>query len=289
MVRARLHTPSWRQGFARYQCRSAYPGLWDGLVGAWLPALGPTGLTLYDIGGRGNHGTLINMAPAADWVTTGRQGLPHALDFDGVGAFANLGTNVIRGLERFSFCFWYNPAVNPQPAAFAGILHTHYNDFRITACVDDPRALYFRSSDDLGIPNFSTTADVFPLNEWSLVSGTWDGLNYVWYVNGNRDTATTGTPGGTVTSTLPLLMGLYGTSHFQGKLSNLSIHNRVLAPNEIQTLYRDPPALVRCRAMLFPAVTGVPDRYDVVAGLPYVAGSTAGDAYTNGSVAGAVA
>lgn len=66
---SRIVTPSWKQGFARNAAESAYPNCWKGLVGAWVPALGPTGATLYDVSGYGNHGTLTNMDPATDWVT----------------------------------------------------------------------------------------------------------------------------------------------------------------------------------------------------------------------------
>ena len=39
-----------------------YPGLWRGCVGAFNPGLGPTGLSLRDWSGRGNHGTLETSA-----------------------------------------------------------------------------------------------------------------------------------------------------------------------------------------------------------------------------------
>ena len=59
--------PSWKSGFARSAGESANPSLWKGLVGAWVPALGNTGIaTLRDVSGRRNHGTIVNME-AADW------------------------------------------------------------------------------------------------------------------------------------------------------------------------------------------------------------------------------
>ncbi len=70
--------PSW-QDFGTYD-ESAYPQLWDGVVGAWCPSLGPTGLRLHDHSRRNNWGTLSNMDAATDWVVSGGQ---YALDFDG--------------------------------------------------------------------------------------------------------------------------------------------------------------------------------------------------------------
>jgi len=72
--------PSYTQGFARSAAESAYPNLWNGLVGAWIPPLGPTGLTVRDVSGWGNQGTLTDMDPATAWAKTEKG---WALDFDG--------------------------------------------------------------------------------------------------------------------------------------------------------------------------------------------------------------
>jgi hypothetical protein len=71
--------PSYKSGFARSAAESAYPGLWKGMAGAWVPALGNTGDTLHDVTGR-NHGTLTNMDPGTDWVLSEHGPV---LDFDG--------------------------------------------------------------------------------------------------------------------------------------------------------------------------------------------------------------
>jgi hypothetical protein len=52
----------------------------QGLIGAWCPSLGATGFRLLDRSGRGNHGTLTNMASTA-WTTSGGK---VALNFDGL-------------------------------------------------------------------------------------------------------------------------------------------------------------------------------------------------------------
>ena len=72
--------PSW-QDFGTHD-ESAHPQLWDGVVGAWCPSLGPTGLRLHDHSRRNNWGTLTNMDPPTDWVIDGGQ---YAVDFDGAG------------------------------------------------------------------------------------------------------------------------------------------------------------------------------------------------------------
>ena len=84
-----------------------YPGLWRGCVGAWNPGLGPTGLTLRDWSGFGNHGTLTN---GPTWAAS--QG-KYALSFDGTNDYVDYGTGVnIYGLSQFSCSYWVYLASN---------------------------------------------------------------------------------------------------------------------------------------------------------------------------------
>ena len=69
---------SYSNGFAPRDGSPLYPELWRGCVGAWNPGLGPTGLTLRDWSGRGNHVTLAN--GAAFTLQGGKLGVT----FDGV-------------------------------------------------------------------------------------------------------------------------------------------------------------------------------------------------------------
>jgi len=73
--------PSFKQGFARSAGESAAPNLWKGLRAAWVPALGPTGGTLFDVSGNKNSGVLTDMDPATDWITENDN---HVLDMDGL-------------------------------------------------------------------------------------------------------------------------------------------------------------------------------------------------------------
>ncbi len=72
---------SQQTGYARNASESAYPNLWRGLVGWWLPSVNPRGGNrLFDLSPFRNHGTLQNMTND-DWVVSGGAG---SLDFDGV-------------------------------------------------------------------------------------------------------------------------------------------------------------------------------------------------------------
>ena len=91
--------PSW-QDFATHD-ESAYPELWDGVVGAWCPSLGPTGLRLHDHSRRNNWGTLTNMDPPTDWVVSDGQ---YALDFDGTNDYVDCRPIHLAG--DFSISVW---------------------------------------------------------------------------------------------------------------------------------------------------------------------------------------
>lgn len=94
-----LAQPSYKQSFARSAGESAYPKWWQGLQFAPIPALGPTGATLFDVGGKHIHGTLTEMDPATDWIV-GRPGW--GLDLDGSNDWIDFGDNVNLGTSDFT-------------------------------------------------------------------------------------------------------------------------------------------------------------------------------------------
>ena len=100
-----------------------YPGLWRGCVGAWNPGLGPSGLTLRDWSGRGNHGTLTNMDVGSDWVVS--QGR-YALDFDGVNDFVKCSSNTVGniGTGDCTIGVW---AVLPDASVFGAMVNKRQN------------------------------------------------------------------------------------------------------------------------------------------------------------------
>ena len=77
---------SYQSVFSPRDGQPLYPELWRGCVGAWAPLLGPTGLTLRDWSGYGNHGAMTNMDAGTDW--TGLNG-KYLLDFDGSNDFVS--------------------------------------------------------------------------------------------------------------------------------------------------------------------------------------------------------
>ena len=289
MARARLHTPSWRQGFARYRHRSAHPGLWDGLVGGWFPSLGPTGLTLRDISGLGNHGALTNIDPATDWVM-GEKGW--ALDFTSGSSqrIACGNKNSLDLTDRMTLVAWVKP-----DAGGSG-----HNGVVGTPNYQSAYSLYLRNAPGQDVAAHFTTpggaryyvvAGTVTDGQWHQLVSLFDGTTLSLFIDGVK-TGTTNSAG-TARQFDGVYIGYTGNvdppGYFDGQIGPVSIYNRDLTLSERQQLYVDPMALVRRRSMIFPAgVTAVPGPYSVAAGLPYVTGSAAGDAYTSGSAKGDV-
>ena len=117
------YPPSYKTGYAR-NASEALPknrNLFDGLVGAWVPRLGPTGRTLQDVSGNKNHGTLTNMNPASDWVE-GDDGW--GLDFDGFNDYVRVAGNSTLGLADTDFTIslwikWSAVAENDNKGVFS--------------------------------------------------------------------------------------------------------------------------------------------------------------------------
>ncbi len=88
---------------------SAFPHLWGGVVGAWAPCLGPTGLRLHDFSRRANWGTLTNMDAATDWVVDGGQ---YALDLGSTNDYVETSFRRAGGQVQLAFSIWIKRAVD---------------------------------------------------------------------------------------------------------------------------------------------------------------------------------
>jgi len=70
--------------------RHEYSSLRQGLVGAWCPSLGASGLSLLDRSRQGRHGALTNMGGQTFWVPGGGA---LSLQFDGTDDFVTMGNS----------------------------------------------------------------------------------------------------------------------------------------------------------------------------------------------------
>lgn len=236
--------PSW-EDFATHD-ESAFPELWDGVIGAWAPCLGPTGSRLHDMSRRSNWGTLTNMDNATDWVVDGGQ---YALDFDGSNDHVLLTDTNLPALgvaSVFSASVWFylstlpsgRRELMPTPAITAGQfgaqLEVDAGKLRIRADNAGPASYTFADTDDA------------PVGQWVHAAGTWNGVTKTATLYKNGKSVGTADYSGNIASNTTQNRWLWGALEYAsvvyfywpGLLAEATIYNRVLSANEIQQLYQ---------------------------------------------------
>ncbi len=258
MAHARLHIPSWKSGFAHNAAESANPGLWKGLVGLWLPALGPTGLTLRDMSGWGNHGTLTNMDPATDWVTIGKRGLPWALDFDGSNDYVDCGnSSILNPTSELSLIAWV--MWDAMPVVGDDWIISRDDNVLGRSYSFGAASIGGTTEAELQINGAATIRNLGP----SLVANTWyqmvatgnSGEGWQLYLNGTKVASVGWAAPNATTGATNIGRRTYATSkgYSKARIATVTIYLRHLVAFETQQLYADPLAMLRRRVRVFPA------------------------------------
>ena len=246
MIATRSRRPSYRQGFARFAGESAYPHLWRGKIGHWVPTLGTTGTVLRDVSGFSNHLTLTNMAPGTDWVISHSPKVKgYALDFDGSNDHlknTNVAGNIYDpfragGTGVLSLSMWLKRNGNGAKFLLHGASTAAINGW----------AFIFNSSNLIsfatnGVKSYDSSVAITGTG-WEHVACTYDKTFDVrHYHNGAFTNLVTHTAAGT-TSGNQLYVGARSQDlafPFPGQMNDIRIYNRLLTPREIQTLYSFP-------------------------------------------------
>lgn len=235
------------------ECAPEYAGLWEGLVGCWVPQMGPTGTTLLDLSGYGNHGTLTNMDPATDWVP-GPNGW--ALDFDGYN-------DVI----KMPIC---NATQYPLSATAAVYIPDVLRSGAFVKIGYQPQ--YGTSGNGWGIGigdgNWDTNGnELVMLLEWVAWVPTGVDIGTGWrmvtmtvaaggawaaYVDGvvRATGVTTKTPRvPTITSSIGASSdgAVYTSRNYAGEIAGAWVHNRALTASDVARLHADPLCFLRPR------------------------------------------
>jgi hypothetical protein len=207
-----------------------YPGLWRGCVGAWNPGLGPTGLTLRDWSGRGNHGTLTN-GPTYQISSE-----KYSVDFDGVNDYVSISsgfTKLLSANNNHTISMWF--AVD----SFANLPMLFSDNSTATA------ANYFielaATAIYWGTSSFRTYSGI------SLSTGQWYHICVVktgsgdsgdLYLNGVLQSSFTGSIGNTLTASADLQFGIYANVFvpLNGRIDDVMIHHARLSGQQIRQL-----------------------------------------------------
>jgi hypothetical protein len=202
------------------------PPALPGLVGAW-GFEEPSGSTALDSSGAGNNGSLSGPAR-----TTGRYG--GGLSFDGVNDWVVVADAPSLDLTTgMTLEAWVRPAalgstwrtvvIKEQPN------HLAYALYAGTHTGSRPSGHVF-TSDDRQLLGPSA----LPLNTWSHLAMTWDGLTIRMYVNGTQ--VSSGALTGTArTSNSPLRIGgtIVWPEWFNGVIDDVRVYNRALSAAEV--------------------------------------------------------
>jgi len=258
--------PSYHQGFARSPSESQYPNEWEGLIGAWIPSLGPTGDTLYDWSGFDNDGTLTLMDPATDWVIGGNPRLPgYVLDFDGADDSVNAGSPALLDdlfIGGGTLTAWIFPRTLGESdngrildkASSTG----HADGWAFTnRDAANPRIRFARDwSTNLG--EWDSPADSITLNTWQHVAVTYnegsDQNDAVIYIDGQSVGITeNNTPSGSpvTDAAQDFLIGNFSDLRtFDGFIDGVRVYNRELNAAEILSIYQNSLGAFQLRSRL---------------------------------------
>ncbi|HXG19026.1 MAG TPA: LamG-like jellyroll fold domain-containing protein [Methylomirabilota bacterium] len=198
----------------------------SGLVAAYAFNEGAGGTTA-DASGNGNTGTLTGPA----WAAQGKYG--SALSFNGASFVTVNDSPTLDLTNGMTLEAWVYPTVTPTNWSTAvmkeqpgGLVYTLYAGAPTTR----PNVYIFTSGEQ-GVAGPAA----LPLNTWSHLAGTYDGVTLRLYVNGTQ-VASQGVSGNLVTSSGAVRIGgnsVWG-EYFQGLIDEVRIYNRALTGSEIQ-------------------------------------------------------
>ena len=202
--------------------------LTDGLVGAWVPSLGPTAGILLDRSAYSNHGTLTNMDPATDWQASGGW----CLDFDGSNDFVSVGDHEWSA-TRNTISLWVRPsATGANQYLFDGSTSGSFG-LGVSIRIMNTRQVRYWSYD--ANYNVTTTATVSAGN-WYHLAGSFDGATSRMWINGVLAGSTTGDSLNSVTGPYRIGSSQVLGGPTNGKIDDVRFFQRALTPAEIKTL-----------------------------------------------------
>jgi len=207
-----------------------------GVAADWLFYNG-TGDKLLDFSGYGNHGDFVN---DPTWTDEGIASW--ALDFDGADDFVDIGdpdSLNASNLGTFTMNAWAYPEVTD--GTFDMVIRKELEYAIVNSETDNWEFWIFDS--DAGawrdIVGSAVTAD-----EWTMVTGVWDGTNQELYLDGSLDASNT--PSVTLNSTTNSLgIGATGSGGYpwNGMLGEVRIYSRALSESEVKNHYEETRAL----------------------------------------------
>jgi hypothetical protein len=227
--------------------------LTDGLIGAWVPALGSTAGVLLDRSAYSNHGTLQVQTPAETWQASryGPVMFFGATDNNRKVVAQTSETINAAATARWSWCLWLKP-VGAQ--YFAPYYHA-IGSYRFTT-YQGHCSMYY-AGQELSRAT-SAWSNYGKTNDWNFISLNWLGSTSEWFINGvqiSTSNIANITSGGSVI-TIGLREDNFGETPHQN--AELTWRKRTLAGAEWRQLYQLGPGgwLARKRRRVYSIPAG---------------------------------
>lgn len=206
------------------------PGLRDNLVGEWLFEGDGS-----DTSGNGNHGE-----PSGDaTLVSGIRGQAFEFFGNGVVTVRQFSDNFVF-TDEFSLVAWVYPTAGSQTMIRKGGSANFLLELGVGRTNDPGTTAQFGfATNQVNIGASIVTGSALPLNQWSMLSMTYDGQYLVGYINGVEvaRNSVTGTALNDITQ--ELMFGRYSSEVFHGILDEIRIWSRTLRPREIQNLFAE--------------------------------------------------
>ena len=227
-----LHAPSYAGGFASPERGLIDRSLWNGVVGAWAPSLGATGLTLRDNSLHGSDGTIAGATESEAWAD-----VPRGMTFDGTDDYVAL-TKSVNYSHSITISAWVR--INAAD---------HSYEIAVGRDTDGSNRGYILSKGGitverwhfiLGAGGTSAISATSITTDLTHIVGTHDGVTMKIYVNGELDGSAANTTTATGSSAYNLGRRAFSSheQYLNGTIDDTTIWSRALSANEIQTLHR---------------------------------------------------
>lgn len=186
--------PTFTTGFAEWPGMSECPQLWEGLVGAWCPYLGPTGQDiLYDLSGHGLTG--ICRGTNIAWSCKGEFGWALSMHGPPYGDYLEIPNSPLFDDKRTILMVWKTSDGFSSANDTNRVLLSHRTNsgtYPGIACYLDAATGKLKFFNDPGSGTFTWVKSVRTSwdDETYVIAITADGTNITMYVNGIYENST---------------------------------------------------------------------------------------------------
>lgn len=233
-----IHSP----GLTTSRSDSANPTLWDGLIGAWSPILGPSGSVIRDYSGYGNHGDLTNTTPEISVFRryvylTGNDDIPTGLN----------SSEVLETGQPWSVLLYKKYISTPGGNRFA--FGSSSGTPRFYVMLHNGVRYFWGWGNKNGLSN---TGAPVRQGKWSQLVLTYDQANdFIWYVDGKFSGQESYTGNGQFANAEIEISREASSNGLTHLIADARLYGRALRASEVALMWSDPLASYRRRRQVF--------------------------------------